>query len=47
MLDTIRVKWPIAPTQEQLEHWTCRTTRNRKGEEECLYLQSTSLTKPC
>lgn len=31
MLDTIRVKWPIAPTEEQLSHWTRRTTRTEKG----------------
>ena len=32
MLDTIRVKWPITPTQKQLENWTCRITRTQTGE---------------
>lgn len=32
MLDTIRVKFPIAPTEEQLEKWTLKTTRMGTGE---------------
>jgi len=32
MLDTIRVKFPIAPTAEQLKGWTQRTTRTQTGE---------------
>jgi len=31
MLDTIRVKWPIAPTQEQLSPWTHNTSETEKG----------------
>jgi hypothetical protein len=31
MLDTIRVKFPIAPTDEQLKGWTKRTTATTKG----------------
>jgi len=34
MLDTIRVKWPISPTQEQLSHWICKTTKSEKGKKE-------------
>lgn len=32
MLDTIRVKFPICPTEKQLERWTARTTRTETGE---------------
>jgi hypothetical protein len=32
MLDTIRVKFPIDPTEEQLENWTRRTTRSLTGQ---------------
>ena len=32
MLDTIRVKFPIYPTDEQLKGWTTRITRTQKGE---------------
>lgn len=31
MLDTIRVKFPIDPTDEQLKAWTLRTTKSTKG----------------
>ena len=31
MLDTIRVKYPIYPTDDQLKHWKLRTTRIRTG----------------
>lgn len=33
MIDTIRAKFPIPPTEEQLKnHWTIRSTRTQKGE---------------
>jgi hypothetical protein len=32
MLDTIRVKFPIYPTDEQLKGWTIRITRTQEGE---------------
>lgn len=32
MLDTIRVKFPIYPTDEQLKAWTLRTTKTPTGE---------------
>src|SRR5688500_4227390 len=32
MLDTIRVKFPIYPTDEQLKGWTTRITRTPEGE---------------
>jgi hypothetical protein len=32
MLDTIRVKFPIYPTDEQLKGWTLRTTKTPTGE---------------
>jgi len=31
MLDTIRVKYPIAVDHEDLEYWTCRTTKTMEG----------------
>ena len=31
MLDTIRVKFPISPSPEQLEIWTTKTTKSRTG----------------
>lgn len=31
MIDTIRVKFPIHPTDEQLKAWTVRTTKSEKG----------------
>lgn len=32
MLDTIRVKWPIPPTQKQLDFWICKSTKSQSGE---------------
>src|SRR5215213_4851121 len=32
MLDTIRVKFPIYPSEEQLKGWTSRITRTQEGE---------------
>lgn len=32
MLDTVRVKYPISPTNEQLEHWTQKITITQTGE---------------
>lgn len=34
MIDTIRVKFPIAPTEEQLSHWTRKTTSTQEGKRE-------------
>ena len=31
MIDTIRVKFPINPTDEDLKNWTCKTTRTQTG----------------
>lgn len=31
MIDTIRVKFPISPTEEQLHHWTKKTTLSELG----------------
>ena len=34
MLDTIRVKFPISPTEEQLKHWTRRVSTSPTGQRE-------------
>ena len=38
MLDTIRVKYPIIPTGEQLKYWIHRESTAPTGKREVLYL---------
>ena len=44
MLDTIRVKYPIAPRPEQLEYWTRRTSTTRAGAEKEMYTYNPKIT---